>query len=82
MGFIKENKIRCLYCKDILISTDEKPEVECDCGICKISGGSVFEGRIGIEEDKDYKNLTKIDFGNIQVNESTQAPPPVNPMLG
>jgi hypothetical protein len=58
--FIKENKVKCLICNEILISNPDNASksVSCTCGATVISGGSTHLVRKG----KQYKELSSFDF--------------------
>ena len=82
MGLITENKVKCLLCKDIIESTDDNKDVECDCGTCKIGGGSIMSIRDGnMVEGEDYIEMIKRDLTIVQPIEDGQTPPPMPPAM-
>ena len=48
---IKENKIRCKKCGDIIESITIHDFVTCKCGACAVDGGHVYLRRSGYLED-------------------------------
>jgi hypothetical protein len=55
------NKVKCLHCNDVLVSTDDIPEDTCSCGVNTIHGGSKFLARTG-KKGVDYKELSEVNL--------------------
>ena len=62
----KINKVRCKFCKDILVSTDEVPEDTCSCGRITIFGGSTFLGRKPNRKDADFEEMSEVNLEFIE----------------
>lgn len=62
----KLNKVRCKYCKDVIVSTDEVPEDTCSCGRITIFGGNSFLGRRPNTKDADFEDLSEVDTDFMQ----------------
>lgn len=81
MGFIKINKIKCLHCGDIVLSSKDDPnEVQkCGCGACGAFGGSSMMGRKGLE-GIDFKELSEFDLSKYsgKISEEVAEEPPGN----
>lgn len=60
-GPILVNKVKCLICKDIVISTDENPQATCMCGNITLEGGSYYK-EIKAKEKNSYEDLSKINY--------------------
>lgn len=55
---IQYNRIQCLHCLDVIMSTDDIYNlVWCKCGLVAVGGGVEFLERRG-ELDLDYQELT------------------------
>lgn len=48
---IKENKIKCLKCGDIITSNSVHDFKWCSCGACAVDGGLEYLRRCGNRED-------------------------------
>jgi len=64
MSQIVHNRVRCLYCGDVIESKDYYAETECKCGKIKITGGLYALKRIGVREGHDYAELSKFLFND------------------
>lgn len=64
-GPILLNKVKCLICKDIVVSTDENPIVTCMCGNITVEGGSYYK-LIKAKEENSYEDLSKINYNFFQ----------------
>lgn len=67
----KTNKVQCLHCKDVLVSTDDVPVDKCSCGKNTIQGGSKFLIRSG-KRGTDYKELSEADIEKLEGSENTE----------
>lgn len=56
---IVANKIKCVYCGDIIESKTTNDFKRCSCGTVAIDGGHEFLKRIGAEED--YIELSEVE---------------------
>ena len=56
---IVSNKVKCVYCGDILESKNNNDFKKCSCGAVAIDGGHEFLKRIGSEED--YIELSEVE---------------------
>lgn len=56
---IRENKIKCLKCGDILISEDAHDFRRCSCKAVAVDGGLDYLRRVG--EPEDYEELSDYD---------------------
>lgn len=76
-NLIRQNKARCLHCKDVLVSKEGEGDVEikCSCGKLTISGGHAFLLRAGTQ-GVDYEEMSEMNFEDCPgVNEETQELP-------
>jgi hypothetical protein len=53
---IKENKVRCLKCNDVIESKSSYDRVTCSCGAVSVDGGKLYLKRTGKKED--YEELS------------------------
>ena len=56
---IKENKIRCKKCGEIIESITVHDYVTCKCGSCAVDGGNVYLRRSGYPEN--WEDLSVIE---------------------
>lgn len=76
--FIKSNKAKCKYCREVLISKHEtlSEKITCGCGRLVMSGGCSHLLRTG-EPGQDFEELSVFDFdGCPEIKEEVQVLPP------
>lgn len=56
---IKENKIRCKTCNEVIESMNNYKRVMCSCGKVGVDGGKIFLKRTG--SPKDYEELSVLE---------------------
>jgi len=56
---IKDNKIKCKKCGDVIESTYRHDFKFCKCGAVAVDGGKDYLRRLGYEED--YEELSEIE---------------------
>ena len=58
---IKENKIRCKKCGEIIESKNVHDYVTCKCGACAVDGGHVYLRRSGYLGDWEDLSVVEAD---------------------
>ena len=59
------NKIRCLHCGEVLISTSAHDFKMCRCGKCAVDGGHEYLRRCG-DKNVDWEELSIVDNGRVK----------------
>ena len=61
---IKENKIRCKQCGEIIESKTVHDYVTCKCGACSVDGGHEYLRRSGYPENWEDLSVLEDDMEN------------------